>query len=65
MPVLISFAESAETGNALMTAFKTGIEAVKTDVTGFATVALPVGLGIMALFMAVRYGIKFFKTVSK
>lgn len=62
MPALgIYLAES----NALQTAFQTGIEAVKTDILGFAVVALPVGLGIMALFMAVRYGIKFFKTVSK
>lgn len=62
MPALgIYLAES----NALQTAFQTGVEAVKTDILGFAGVALPVGLGIMALFMGVRYGIKFFKTVSK
>lgn len=66
MPSLgVFLAETGGTASALQDAFKAGIEAVATDVMGFATVALPVALGIVGLFLAVRYGMKFFKTVSK
>lgn len=49
----------------LTTAFTTAITAVQTDVTGLVTVALPIGLGIMGLFLAIRLGIRFFGSIAK
>lgn len=46
-------------------AFDTALTGIQSDVLGFASIALPVALGIVGLFMAVKYGIKFFKSVSK
>lgn len=51
---------SAEMKEALTTAFA----GVSADVISIATIALPVGLGIAGLFIAIRLGIKFFKNVS-
>lgn len=49
----------------LQTAMETAFGAVKTDVLGVVTKALPIGLGIAGIFIAVRLGIKFFKGVTK
>lgn len=38
---------------------------VQTDVVSMIGVALPVGLAIMGAFVAIRLGVKFFKSVSK
>lgn len=49
----------------LQTAFTTALGTIQTDVMGFITSALPVGLGIMGTFVAIKLGTKFFKSVAK
>ncbi|MSA03718.1 hypothetical protein GKG47_20145 [Lactonifactor sp. BIOML-A3] len=49
---------------AMSTAFETALTAVKTDVTGMVTTALPIGMGIMGLFLAIRLGVGFFRSVA-
>jgi hypothetical protein len=49
---------------ALLTTFTTAFTQVQTDVTSMVTTALPIGLGIMGLFMAIRLGVGFFKSVA-
>lgn len=43
----------------------TGLASISSSVMGFAVIALPIGLGIVGLFLGVRLAIKFFKGVSK
>lgn len=61
---------AAASGTGLFTAdmqqaFSTAFNAIKTDVTGVVVTALPVGLGIMGLFLAVRLGISFFRSIAR
>ncbi len=49
---------------AMTTAFTTALTAVQTDVQGMVVAALPIGLGIMGLFLAIRLGINFFRSVA-
>lgn len=48
----------------LKTALTTAFTSVQTDVTSMVELALPIGLGIMGLFMAIRLGIGFFRSVA-
>lgn len=48
----------------LKTVFTTALETVATDVTGMVGIAFPIALGIMGLFLAIRLGIGFFKSVA-
>lgn len=49
---------------AMKTAFSTAVESIKTDVTGMIVVALPAGLAIMGIRLAVRLGVGFFRTIA-
>ena len=49
---------------ALTTAFTGALTQIQTDVVDMVTLAFPIGLGIMGLFMAIRLGIGFFKSVT-
>ena len=49
---------------ALQTAFSTALTTVQTDVVSMVETALPIGLGIMGLFLAIRLGISFFRSVA-
>ncbi len=49
---------------AMKTAFSTAVDTIKTDVVSMITVALPAGLGIAGIMIAVRLGIRFFKTIA-
>lgn len=49
---------------AMTTAFETALTGVKTDVVSMVTTALPIGLGIMGLFLAIRLGINFFRSIA-
>lgn len=51
--------------SALKTALETAFTGIKTDALAVIAVALPAALGIVSVFMVVRLGIKFFKSVSK
>jgi len=48
----------------MVTAFTTGLGAIKTDAIALITVALPIGLAIASLFIAIKLGMKFFKKVG-
>lgn len=49
----------------LQEVFKTGLTTVQNDVMGYISDALPIGLVIMGVFLAIRLGIKFFHSVAK
>ena len=49
----------------LQEVFKTGLTTVQSDVMGYIADALPIGLVIMGVFLAIKLGIKFFRTVAK
>lgn len=49
---------------AMKTALSDAFTGVANDVISIATIALPVALSIAGLFIAVRLGMKFFKSVS-
>lgn len=48
----------------LTTAFQTALNGIKTDVSGLFETALPIALGIMAIPLALRMGIGFFKSIA-
>lgn len=59
----------AATGTGLLTesmktAFNSGIEGIQEDVTSMISVALPAGLAIMGIRLAVRLGISFFRSIA-
>lgn len=60
---------AAVTGTGLLTesmktAFNDGIEGIQSDVTSMISVALPAGLAIMGIRLAVRLGISFFRSIA-
>lgn len=56
----VAFADEATT-----TAMTTAMTGIKTDALGAISAVAPIGLGIMGVFLVWRYGIKFFKSISK
>lgn len=51
-------------GEALTGAFTTAVSTIKTDVTTMISTALPAGLAIMGIGLAVRIGINFFRSIA-
>lgn len=49
---------------AMKTAFSNAVDSIKEDVTGMIVVALPAGLAIMGIRLAVRLGVGFFRTIA-
>lgn len=49
----------------LVTAFETAIGTIQTDVLSFVAAAVPVALGIAGTFIAVKLGVRFFKSIAK
>lgn len=49
---------------AMKTALSDAFSGIATDVISIATLALPVALSIAGLFIAIKLGVKFFKSVS-
>lgn len=47
------------------TAMETALTTIKTDVLGVLDAAAPVAIAIMGAFLVWRYGIRFFKSLSK
>ena len=45
-------------------AFETAITSIKDDVTGMIVLALPAGLAICGINLAIRLGINFFKSIA-
>lgn len=54
-----------ESTSGITTAFDTAIKAIQTDSMSMITTALPIALGIAGVFIAVKLGIKFFRSVAK
>lgn len=50
---------------ALSAAFSTALGVIKTDALGLITTAMPIALAIAGIFIAVRIGMRFFKSVAK
>lgn len=48
----------------MKTAFTNAVDSIKDDVTSMITVALPAGLAIMGIRLAVRLGVSFFRSVA-
>lgn len=59
LPVVLS--EAAD----LTSTFETALGTVKTDVMSYVGAALPVGLAIVGTFLAIKLGVKFFKSIAK
>lgn len=51
--------------SAIAVAMETALTAVQTDVLEVITTVAPVGIAIMGVFLTWRYGIRFFKAISK
>lgn len=49
---------------AMKTAYTTALNGISADVFDMMAVALPIGLGIAGVFMAIRLGIRFFHSVA-
>jgi len=49
----------------MLVAFTTALGTIQTDVLGYVQAALPVALVIVGTFMAIKLGIRFFKSVAK
>ncbi len=65
MPALaLASGASSLVTESMTTAFTTALDAVKGDVSAMVTIALPVGLAIMGLFLAIRLGIGFFRSIA-
>ncbi|MBD5144571.1 MAG: hypothetical protein HDT21_01410 [Ruminococcus sp.] len=47
-----------------LAAFTDAFQSISVDVNSMIKVALPIGLGIMGLFLAVRLGIRFFRSIA-
>lgn len=47
----------------IVTAFTTAATTVSTNVSSMIAAALPVGLGIMGTILAIRVGVRFFKSI--
>lgn len=56
--------EQTTMGEALTGAFTTAVGTIKTDVTTMISTALPAGLAIMGIGLAVRIGINFFRSIA-
>lgn len=50
--------------DAMKTAFDNGVKAVQSDVSNMVTLALPAGMAIMGLFMAIKLGVGFFRSLA-
>lgn len=49
----------------IITALGTAFSSISGDVMDVAAVAVPVAAGIMGVFLAVKIGLRFFKSIAK
>ena len=52
-------------GTALVEDVTTALTSVANDITGVLGAIAPIGLGIVGVFLVWRYGMRFFKSLSK
>lgn len=50
--------------DAMKAAYSTALQGVQSDVFDMVTTALPYALGIMGLFLGIRLGIGFFRSIA-
>ena len=64
--VVAAFAEGASgyLSADTLSAFTEAFQSINVDVNAMVKVALPIGLGIMGLFLAIRLGIRFFRSIA-
>lgn len=55
----------ATTGGSVTSSMTTAMDTVKGDTLSAIGAVAPIGIGIMGAFLVWRYGIKFFKSISK
>ena len=63
--VLMAVVDNPDLPAALSTALEKAFKAVAANVTDVIIIALPVGLGIMAITLSTRLGIRYFKSITK
>lgn len=49
---------------AMKKAFTDAVDSIKEDVIGMIVIALPAGLSIMGIRLAIRLGVGFFRTIA-
>lgn len=49
---------------AMKTAFSTAVDGIKSDVLSMMSTALPAGLSIMGVMLALRLGVNFFRSIA-
>lgn len=67
MTTVFALEAGAATGmltDAMKTAVTTALNGISADVFDLMGVALPIGLGIAGVFMAIRLGINFFRSIA-
>lgn len=60
VPGVIPFADGSQSAEV-----KTALQAVASDITSTITGIAPVALGIVGIFLTWKYGMRFFKSISK
>ncbi len=58
--ILTTFADSE-----IETALSTALTGIKTDVTSVIATVAPIAVSIMGIFLVWKYGLRFFKTISR
>ncbi len=46
-------------------AMQTALQGIATEATGSLVVVAPIALGVMGMYLVWRYGVRFFKSISK
>lgn len=54
-----------DAGTGLVEIFTSSLATIQSDVMSYVKVALPVALAILGVFVAVRLGVRFFKSTAK
>lgn len=65
--IVMALADTAATGlmtDAMKTALDTAFKGISADVFDVMGTALPIGLGIAGVFIAIRLGIGFFRSIA-
>lgn len=67
MPTVFALEAGLPTGmltDAMKTSFVTALNGISADVFDMMSAALPIGLGIAGVFMAIKLGVRFFHSVA-
>jgi len=59
------FVITAFADNEIESALSTALNGIKTDVSSVIATVAPIAVGIMGIFLVWKYGLRFFKTISR